>query len=195
MKSLSLKSTSALALALIAGGVVATATPVSADQTTGTVEFTAGNLEFGDGTGQTVPSFDFGIRDITTQTRTYTASGAGILNVTDLRGTSVGWKVTVAQKDQLKTANNDELTGASLALDAGTVTNTNNEVPTNAAVTLVPGGVASAVLTAEAGKGNGTSTLTWGADNAKLTVPGSTTQKSGIKYTATLEWTLNDTPA
>lgn len=192
MKSLNLKSTSALALALIAGGVVATATPVSADQTTGTVEFTAGNLEFGDGTGQTVPSFDFGINAITTQDVTYNATAEGTLAVTDLRGSNAGWKVSVTQKDQLKTTNNDELTGAQLTLDAGAVTNTNNELPTNNDVTLAPG-VASEVLKAEAGKGNGISKLTWGTDKAKLFVPGSTTKKA-TQYTATLEWTLSDSP-
>ena len=192
MKSLNLKSTSALALALIAGGVVATATPVSADQTTGTVEFTAGNLEFGDGTGQTVPSFDFGINAITTQDVTYNATAEGTLAVTDLRGSNAGWKVSVTQKDQLKTTNTDELTGAQLTLDAGAVTNTNNELPTNNDVTLAPG-VASEVLKAEAGKGNGISKLTWGTDKAKLFVPGSTTKKA-TQYTATLEWTLSDSP-
>ena len=192
MKLLSFKSTSALALALIAGGVVATATPVSADQTTGTVEFTAGNLEFGDGTGQTVPSFDFGINAITTQDVTYNATAEGTLAVTDLRGSNAGWKVSVTQKDQLKTTNNDELTGAQLTLDAGAVTNTNNELPTNNDVTLAPG-VASEVLKAEAGKGNGISKLTWGTDKAKLFVPGSTTKKA-TQYTATLEWTLSDSP-
>lgn len=192
MKLLGFKSTSAVALALIAGGVVATATPVSADQTTGTVEFTAGNLEFGDGTGQTVPSFDFGINAITTQDVTYNATAEGTLAVTDLRGSNAGWKVSVTQKDQLKTTNNDELTGAQLTLDAGAVTNTNNELPTNNDVTLAPG-VASEVLKAEVGKGNGISKLTWGTDKAKLFVPGSTTKKAA-QYTATLEWTLSDTP-
>lgn len=192
MKLLGFKSTSAVALALIAGGVVATATPVSADQTTGTVEFTAGNLEFGDGTGQTVPSFDFGINAITTQDVTYNATAEGTLAVTDLRGSNAGWKVSVTQKDQLKTTNNDELTGAQLTLDAGAVTNTNNELPTNNDVTLAPG-VASEVLKAEVGKGNGISKLTWGTDKAKLFVPGSTTKKA-TQYTATLEWTLSDSP-
>ena len=193
MKSLNLKSTSALALALIAGGVVATATPVSADQTTGTVQFTAGTLEFGDGTGQKVPSFDFGLKAITTQDETYNTTAAGILAVTDLRGSSAGWKVSVTQKDQLKANTGaDELTGAQLTLDAGAVTNTNNELPTNNDVTLVPG-VASEVLKAEAGKGNGISKLTWDTDKAKLSVPGSTTKKAA-QYTATLEWTLSDSP-
>ena len=193
MKSLNLKSTSALALALIAGGVVATATPVSADQTTGTVQFTAGTLEFGDGTGQKVPSFDFGLKAITTQDETYNTTAAGILAVTDLRGSSAGWKVSVTQKDQLKANTGaDELTGAQLTLDAGAVTNTNNELPTNNDVTLVPG-VASEVLKAEAGKGNGISKLTWGTDKAKLFVPGSTTKKAA-QYTANLEWTLLDSP-
>ena len=193
MKSLNLKSTSALALALIAGGVVATATPVSADQTTGTVQFTAGTLEFGDGTGQKVPSFDFGLKAITTQDETYNTTAAGILAVTDLRGSSAGWKVSVTQKDQLKANTGaDELTGAQLTLDAGAVTNTNNELPTNNDVTLVPG-VASEVLKAEAGKGNGISKLTWDTDKAKLSVPGSTTKKAA-QYTATLEWTLSNSP-
>ena len=193
MKSLNLKSTSALALTLIAGGVVATATPVSADQTTGTVQFTAGTLEFGDGTGQKVPSFDFGLKAITTQDETYNTTAAGILAVTDLRGSSAGWKVSVTQKDQLKANTGaDELTGAQLTLDAGAVTNTNNELPTNNDVTLVPG-VASEVLKAEAGKGNGISKLTWDTDKAKLSVPGSTTKKAA-QYTATLEWTLSNSP-
>ena len=200
MKSLCFKSTSVLALALIAGGVLVTtaATSVSAAEqkdSTGQVEFAKGDIHFGeDGvTGEGVPSFDFGQQKITTENQTYTAKEDGVLKVTDLRGTGAGWKVTVTQQAQLTTDDNDELTGAQLSLLNATVKNTNNEVPTAATdVTLTPE-VASTVLTADVDKGNGLSTLTWSKDNSKLSVPGQTTKKAK-QYTATLEWTLADTP-
>lgn len=192
MKSLNLKSTSVLAIALIASGVVATATPVSAEQTTGTVEFTAGNLEFGDGTGQKVPSFDFGQQDITAKDKTYDAVTAGTLKVSDLRGTGEGWYVTVTQSTQLKTTNNDELTGAQLTLDAGTTFNSSSEIVTATPATLTVGN-ASKVFDAQVNNGNGFSTLTYAPNQAHLEVPGRTAKKSEA-YTAELVWTLTDSP-
>lgn len=198
MKLLSFKSTSALALALIASGVVATATPVSADQTqttTATVGFTAGNLEFGDGTGQTVPSFDFGQQDITAKDNTYDVVTAGALKVSDLRGTGAGWNVTVKQQAQLATATGAELTGAVLKFNNATTSNSSNETVTFHAGDLTPG-TASRVFDAQANNGNGTSTLAFagGTSDAQLHVPGATPKKSEA-YTATLEWTLTDSPA
>lgn len=197
MKSLSLKSTSALALALIAGGVVATATatPVSADQTTGTVQFTAGNLEFGDGTGQTVPSFDFGQQDITAKNKTYDAVTAGTLKVSDLRGTGEGWKVTVTQQAQLATTTGAELTGAVLKLNNATTSNSSNETVAFHAGDLTPG-TASLVFDAQVNNGNGTSTLAFadGTTDVQLEVPGSTAKKSEA-YKAELVWTLTDSLA
>ncbi|MDF9580967.1 WxL domain-containing protein, partial [Bacillus paranthracis] len=42
------------------------------------------------------------------------------VQVTDNRGTNAGWKLSVTQNDQFKTADNKELTGAALTLKNGT---------------------------------------------------------------------------
>ena len=204
MRLLSFKSTSALALALIAGGVVATATPVSADQTkttTATVEFTAGTIDIvdpdhpNDPMHPAVPSFDFGTQDITTDNKTYNAVTAGTLTVSDLRGTGAGWNVTVTQQAQLKTAANDELTGAVLKLTNATTSNSYNETVNFTAADLTPG-TASRVFDAPVNNGNGTSRLKFAdaSSDAQLEVPGSTVKKAAA-YTAILEWTLTDSPA
>lgn len=193
MKSMSLKSMSALALALVAGGALATTTSVSAEDTTGKVKFTAGDLIFSDGATATVPSFDFGSHQVSSTAQTYNATAAGTLAVTDLRGTGAGWNVTVKQKGALTSTSGHTLTAAQLKLDQGTTTNSNNETVTATAQTLTVG-TAAKVFDATVNNGNGVSTLTWATTQTHLEVPAGTTQKAE-EYTATLEWTLNDTPA
>ena len=191
MKSLNLKSTSALALALIAGGVVATATPVAAavqsspSSTTGKVEFTAGDL-----TLNQVPNFDFGTQNILSTDQTYTATADGETKITDLRGDGNGWELTVKATEL--TAGGKTLKNAQMSLENGTTANTNSETVTATDAVLVPN-TAAKVFSAAANNGNGESTLTWDKANAKLFVPGTST-KSAAEYTATLTWTLADAP-
>ena len=203
MKLLSFKSTSALALALIAGGVMTTtvsAAPVTKNSN-GKIEYRQGKIDIvdpdhpNDPMHPAVPSFDFGTQDITTDNKTYNAVTAGTLTVSDLRGTGAGWNVTVTQQAQLKTAANDELTGAVLKLTNATTSNSYNETVNFTAADLTPG-TASRVFDAPVNNGNGTSRLKFAdaSSDAQLEVPGSTVKKAAA-YTAILEWTLTDSPA
>lgn len=200
MESLTLKSMSALALALVAGGVMTTTT-VSAEQLSktseGKVEFQKGEISIvdpDDPSAAAVPSFNFGQQDITAKDKIYDAVTAGTLKVSDLRGTGEGWKVTVTQQAQLATTTGAELTGAVLKLNNATTSNSSNETVTFHAGDLTPG-TASLVFDAQVNNGNGTSTLAFadGTTDVQLEVPGSTAKKSEA-YTAELVWTLTDSP-
>lgn len=189
MKLLSLKSTGTLAFALIASGVMAT-TPVAATQqspteTEGKVAFIAGEL-----TLDQVPNFDFGSQAITTTDQTYTATTSGKAKITDLRGSSAGWELTV-KASELQ-ANSKTLKNAQMSLENGSVTNTNGEIVTTTNVTLTPN-TAVKVLSAATNNGNGESSVEWEKTNAKLFVPGTST-KTAAEYKATLTWTLADAP-
>ena len=193
MKSLTFKSMSAFALALVAGGALATTatTPVSAavqsspSNTTGKVTFTAGDL-----TLNQVPDFDFGTQNILPTDQTYTATANGVTKITDLRGDGKGWELTVTATEL--TANGKTLENAQISLENGVATNANGETVTATNAVLVPN-TAAKVFSAATNNGNGESTLTWDKANAKLFVPGAST-KSAAQYTATLTWTLADAP-
>ena len=200
MKSLSLKSMSVLALALFAGSVMTTTASAAtfAQNSDGKIEYQKGTINIVDpdnSDAAAVPSFDFGQQDITAKNKTYKAVTAGTLKVSDLRGTGEGWNVTVTQSTQLKTTNNDELTGAQLTLDAGATFNSSSEIVMAIPATLTVGN-ASKVFDAQVNNGNGISTLAFadGTTDAQLEVPGSTAKKSEA-YTAELIWTLTDSPA
>lgn len=198
MKSLTLKSMSTLALALVAGSVMTTTASAAtfAQNSNGKIEYQKGTINIVDPdnpNAAAVPSFDFGQQDITAKDKTYDAVTAGTLKVSDLRGTGEGWNVTVTQSTQLKTTNSDELTGAQLTLDAGTTFNSSGEIVMATPATLTVGN-ASKVFEAQVNNGNGISTLTYAPNQAHLEVPGSTAKKSEA-YTAELVWTLTDSPA
>ena len=207
MKSLTLKSMSALALALVTGGVMTTT--ASADtfnkNSNSKIEYQSGKIDIVDPTDPdpdnptkaAVPTFDFGQQTITSLDKTYDNVTAGSLKVTDLRGTDEGWKVEVTQTAQLKSAaTSKELTGAKLKLNTTNTTVTaDSGNPAFTAADLTPG-VKSTILVAAAGSGNGATILSFadGTDSAQLEVPGYT-PKVKEAYTADLVWTLTDSPA
>lgn len=200
MKSLTLKSMSILALALVAGSVMTTTSSADtfAQNSNGKIEYQKGTINIvdpDDSSAAAVPSFDFGQQDITAKDKTYDAVTAGTLKVSDLRGTGEGWKVTVTQQAHLATTTGAELTGAVLKLNNATTSNSSNETVTFHAGDLTPG-TASLVFDAQVNNGNGTSTLAFadGTADVQLEVPGSTAKKSEA-YTAELVWTLTDSPA
>ncbi|MGH1298666.1 WxL domain-containing protein [Bacillus pretiosus] len=122
------------------------------------------------------------------------------LQVTDNRGTNAGWKLSVTQNDQFKTADNKELTGAALTLKNGTPNSASgSDAPTAAQdIALVPG-QASDVLTAQEEQGMGTWTNAFGKSveegkkSVELSVPGKT-KKEQAQYTTSLTWELKDAP-
>ncbi|MEB7428319.1 WxL domain-containing protein [Enterococcus faecalis] len=154
----------------------------------GSVEFTPGVL-----TLDAVPNFDFGSQEITTKDETYQSKTDSIVTVTDLRGSSIGWNLTVKQDTQLKTAQNEELKGAQLTLSKGTLQTSSDDTATVSNGVLIPGGGSIKVLEATVNQGNGTFSANWSAEGAILEVPG-TSVKLAKQYTANLIWTLTDAP-
>ncbi|MDA1686173.1 WxL domain-containing protein, partial [Bacillus cereus group sp. m2-21] len=122
------------------------------------------------------------------------------VQVTDNRGTNAGWKLSVTQNDQFKTADGKELTGATLTLKNGTPNSASGSDAPAAAqdITLVPG-QASDVLTAQEEQGMGTWTNAFGKSveegkkSVELSVPGKT-KKEQAQYTTSLTWELKDAP-
>lgn len=207
MKSITLKSMSALALALVAGGamtttVSATGNTVSEQKSNSKIAYQGGTIDIVDPTDPdpnnptkaAVPTFDFGTQTITSDDKVYDNQEAGSLKVTDNRGTQEGWKVEVKQTAQLTSAqSNKELNGAVLKLQKATVVADDGQVDFTA-VDLTPG-AASKIFSAEVGNGAGASSLDFVAgDGAQLEVPGGT-KKEKEQYTAELVWTLTDSPA
>ncbi|EIR4022316.1 WxL domain-containing protein [Enterococcus faecalis] len=185
----SMKLTSALTVAMIAGGIgfssiSANAAPQN-QNSTGEVTFIPGNL-----TLDAVPDFDFGQQQITAQDKNYNAQSASEVQVTDLRGSSAGWELTV-NATQLE-SNGKALTGSQINLTNGVGTNNNGETVTFSNSVLVPSTEVK-VMSAAQNNGNGISKGTWQATDVTLHVPGTTTKAAG-QYTATLTWTLKDVP-
>ncbi|MCU2243125.1 WxL domain-containing protein [Enterococcus faecalis] len=185
----SMKLTNALLVAVIAGGIGFSsiyADAVAPQNSTGKVTFTAGDL-----TLDKVPSFDFGTQQITAQDHDYDAQAQSEVQVTDLRGSSAGWTLTVTA-GKLK-AGMKELTGAQVSLANGVVTNSSDETVTASDASLIPEQSVK-VMNAAAGNGNGVTTGNWQTTDVKLHVPGATA-KSAEQYTTDLTWTLTDAPA
>lgn len=187
----SMKLASALTVTAIVGtfgisSITANAATAPAPQnSTGKVTFTAGDL-----TLDKVPNFDFGTQQITAQDKDYDAQSQSAVGVTDLRGSSAGWTLTVTA-GKLK-AGAKELVGSQVSLANAAVTNSNGETVTASDTTLTPDQSVK-VMNAAAGNGNGVTESTWQNTGVKLHVPG-TSSKSAAQYTADLVWTLTDAP-
>ena len=184
-----MKLASALTVVAVAGTVglstISAHAATTPQNSTGKVTFTAGDL-----TLDKVPNFDFGTQQIKAQDQNYNAQAQSEVKVTDLRGSSAGWTVTVTA-GKLK-AGAKELVGAQVSLANGAVANTNSETVTAPNVTLTPDQSVK-VMNAAAGNGNGETTGTWQGTDVQLHVPGASTKSAG-QYTADLTWTLTDAP-
>ncbi|WP_239255608.1 WxL domain-containing protein [Listeria ilorinensis] len=164
-----------------------------------------------------VSNFHFGNKVISSTNATYYAQLDKVLQnaasvdvpnfvqVTDKRGTNVGWKLSVKQNGQLQTTdgNNTPLTNAVLSFVAGTARSVTDAAyaPATQTVSLDPTGTnSSLVATAASGKGMGTwsigfgSTLAEGRSAISLYVPMSTAKVTGTTYRTSLTWNLEDTP-
>lgn len=165
-------------------------------------------------------SFNFGTQSISTTNKTYYASaqnytesaatvtGPNYVQVTDTRGTLVGWNLSVTQDAQFETSDAIPyvLTGAAVTLGNANVTSNlaaanPTLVPSTvvASETLTPGVSSSKLVAAQANEGAGTWIYRFGTDEAtgassvSLLVPGSTIQMAKT-YATTLTWALNATP-
>lgn len=125
-------------------------------------------------------------------------TGPNYVQVTDNRGTEVGWTLKVKQNGQFQTATSKRvLDGAAITFENGhVVTASKSENPSGTQkFTLNPDATEQIVMDATNGQGSGTYLLDWGTDeeNAKtsisLAVPGQTT-KYAEKYGTSFTWLL-----
>lgn len=144
-----------------------------------------------------VSPLDFGENEISSKTQTFTAQGTNKLGlqVTDTRGTGVGWKVDVKISEFAGKKPTNTLKGAVLTLPIGTLV-TGNEAgngvaaPTPTSVKLDLKDTSKTIFAAAVDKGLGT----WFSEFAKvdttLEVPAG---NYADEYSASLTWTLSDT--
>lgn len=177
-------------------------------------------------------SFDFGANEISNNDETYYARSQLIVSpdgnkvearpnyvqVTDNRGTSEGWTLSVKQQGQLKAdvkTPNKELTGAYIKLSAPKVRSNSNSVsptPTKELI-LNPSESENIVLSALLDEGSGTWTNAWGEPElatetaedgsehdvsitkaVELFIPGETPKDAAV-YKSILTWVLSDLPS
>ncbi|AVK63797.1 WxL domain-containing protein [Lactobacillus sp. CBA3606] len=184
-----------LSISLLAGMAVTANAEDNTQSSTGDVAFTGGTITIDNGVSSNLNfgSHEIGADDATPYTNTNTSAQ---VSVQDQRGTAAGWDLSVAQDTQfISKMTNKTLTGAEITL-VGALDTTNSstdaDATVNAKVALTPGGTTTSLMTAAAGKGNGTSV----ADLTKstLAVPASTARVAEA-YSTTLTWQLSDTPS
>jgi len=177
------------------------------------------------------PTLDFGTQEISNRDAVYSmvaekqqlADTQGEENkvpyvsfaqVQDTRGSNAGWRLTVALSAFESGTQHNELRGAQIIFASREVDyNSHNQENAPAAheagLRLDANGSAQAVLTADAGKGAGTSSVVWGYQDElnaqvqaqapvvrneaiQLFVPGATAKDAAL-YVATLTWQLTTT--
>lgn len=192
-------------LSLVAVVVLALSTitvPVSAetqtDNSEAEVQFNGGAL-----TLDSVSSIAFGSHDIERGEGVYHSETLDpSLQVTDLRGTGAGWKVTAEMTGFTDDEGDTSLMGSTIDITNGSVdSDSMSPAPEPASSIHLEPNLVADVITAPVDTGRGEWVTSWqpsgeGEDgennNIVLTVPeGSATAGN---HTATITWTLNDTP-
>lgn len=140
-----------------------------------------------------VADLDFGSHAISAKDETYKIVADTETDVQDIRGTSAGWILQVAQAAQFK-AGDSELTGAQIKLDTPTLEESSTaKANPKTGVTLSADGTAAVIMDANEGEGNGLAKEKFATGAASLSVPGATV-KNAAQYKTTLNWTLLDQP-
>lgn len=120
-----------------------------------------------------------------------------VTEVSDTRGTNAGWNITVGSSDLA--AGSDVIKDAHLNLagDQATIKNSADSNAVGTPANLVTGGDAATIYSAATGVGAGSTAMQLDASNIVLTnIPANVkATEAGTAYTATLNWTLNNTPA
>lgn len=160
------------------------------------------------GTGQNgplsldyVPDIAFGSHTVSSTLQIYNTTAAQpYIQITDLRGTGAGWRVSAALSS-FKTGGVASLNGASLLLKNANATSsyaTTAPVPANP-VTLTSDGTPADVVSASnagGGQGRGTWLVRWypvgGGADVQLSVPAASASVG--THAATITWTLYDAP-
>ncbi|WP_368742772.1 WxL domain-containing protein [Enterococcus casseliflavus] len=177
------------------------------------------------------PTLDFGTQEISNRDAIYSMVAekqqltdtqgeenkvpyVSFAQVQDTRGSNAGWRLTVALSAFESGTQHNELRGAQIIFASREVeyisfNQENAPSAHEAGLRLDANGAAQAVLTADAGKGAGTSSVVWGdqdelnaqyQDQApvvrneaiQLFVPGATAKDAAL-YVATLTWQLSTT--
>lgn len=177
------------------------------------------------------PTLDFGTQEISNRDAVYSMMAekqqltdtqgeenkvpyVSFAQVQDTRGSNAGWRLTVALSAFESGTQHNELRGAQIIFASREVeyisfNQENAPSAHEAGLRLDANGAAQAVLTADAGKGAGTSSVVWGdqdelnaqyQDQApvvrneaiQLFVPGATAKDAAL-YVATLTWQLSTT--
>lgn len=117
-----------------------------------------------------------------------------LIEVSDVRGTNGGWTLSVTGST-LTGTDGAKIKGATLALPAGSVSNTgaDSNGATATAVTDALNGSAATVLSAKANTGAGVTMDQIQPGDIKLMIPANTAKAQA--YSSTLTWSLSDTPA
>ncbi|MHC5228243.1 WxL domain-containing protein [Enterococcus sp. LJL99] len=124
------------------------------------------------------------------------------IQITDNRGTNVGWRLTVKQNGAFKNGSNS-LTGTELVFTNPTLSAKSGKADTapttNSTFTLTAAGQEALVMEAKAGHGMGTWIDRFGETNQQaqssiqLKIPGDSKKVAGF-YKTSLVWTLSDSP-
>ncbi|WP_439443132.1 WxL domain-containing protein [Listeria aquatica] len=163
-----------------------------------------------------VSNIHFGEQKVSSKDETYWAkpteiilndgtstSAPNYVQLTDKRGTNVGWKLQVTQEDQFKTQDQKALEGAQVTFANGLTkkeaTNQASAPTTQTPVVFDKFGQAKTIMTATKGSGMGTWFENFGDSSnmdksISLFVPG-VSAKDQTGYSATFTWTLLDSPA
>ncbi|EUJ16959.1 WxL domain-containing protein [Listeria aquatica] len=173
-------------------------------------------------------SIDFGTNEITARDETYYAKAqkfnqvdgstgwtSNFVQVSDHRGTNLGWMLTVKQEGQFSNADtqNKELVGAQIKFtDSQVVSNAEGmQAPDAKDIVLDPAGAESTVMSAQIHKGAGSWIDKWGSVSEEPATEGSDAEatkvnkaislfipgksaKDAVQYKTKLTWKLSDVP-
>lgn len=143
-----------------------------------------------------VTNLNFGTHDVSIAEDTHKATNSTqpFTQVTDRRGTSTGWTLTV-QAANFKNGGQDTLSGAFLTFENGVAASNLKDLDApqvTSPIKVTTGGNAVNVTVANAGQGRGTWITSWTNDNVKLTIPQGTASEG--THTSQLTWTLSNAP-
>ncbi|MFB9768716.1 WxL domain-containing protein [Lactiplantibacillus modestisalitolerans] len=199
-----------LSVSLLAGAAINASAADDPQTSNGHVAFTGGDINIDNGNTAIESA------DLEFDSHQISKSDAGVYNntngkakvaVQDLRGNPTGWSLSVAQGQQFHTGDGQELENAVITLQSDFLGDESSSIgdlaPTvTDELALTPGtkgsdgtvqnGPSQVLMSADNGKGNGTSTAS--IIGSRLNVP-TKSARVATDYSTTLTWELAATPA
>lgn len=154
------------------------------------ITFEAGDLLF-----VGAPVISFGSHTIGVDVENFTANSVTpVLEVSDARGSGIGWNVTVALSS-FQSDESNSLAGAVLTMENASVNSsgTGTAPSAQATITLPSNDTTTSVVNAASGTGLGVWDISWLPADVSLDIP--IASQSVGSHQATLTWTLTDAPA